>query len=414
MQNEARAITKVCTKEHTHPNIVTVLNHGGIPNTPYYLFDMELCDLNLHDYIHRKAPPKPSESIPFFHKDAPALLKAKQIWNVMKQIACGVQFIHSQGVVHRDLKPANGIFPKMTAKCIVLYSRRSLTWKLADFGISMDGTTNTAVTTKYSRGSTCYRAPELVTDTKTAYTNKVDIWSMGCILFELAVGQKAFSDDIAVYRYGGSGEEFIVVLDETFDEISKSRITDTVVSSLQIKPSLRPSASDLLAEFIHDAQPTHVRQQYVQIHNGGGLSANVLELGGAESIPMNPLAKSGHFSRLDAVPDAKEDADAREKDREAASRQDAHNGRIHGPVAKLVDNINARDKNGMTELHFAAKRGDFNMIKALKKAGGDVSTTNNDGWTPMHYAVHYGHADAVKILREQQGPGLWGRLTGKK
>src|ERR1700737_5211144 len=105
MQNEARAITKVCTKEHAHPNIVAVLDHGEIPNTLYYLFDMELCDLNLDDYIHRKTPPNPSESIPFFHKDATAPLKAQQIWNIMKQIACGVQFVHSNGVAHRALNP---------------------------------------------------------------------------------------------------------------------------------------------------------------------------------------------------------------------------------------------------------------------------------------------------------------------
>jgi serine/threonine protein kinase len=107
VQNEVRAITTICSRDRPHPNIVAVLNHGELPKAPCYFFDMELCDLNLHDYIYRETPPNPSESLPFFVKDAPASSKALQIWNVMKQIASGVKYVHSHGTVHRDLKPAN-------------------------------------------------------------------------------------------------------------------------------------------------------------------------------------------------------------------------------------------------------------------------------------------------------------------
>jgi serine/threonine protein kinase len=109
VQNEVHAITTICSKERPHPNIVAVLNHGEIPKAPCYFFDMELCDLSLYDYIYRKTPPNPSESLPFFVKDAAASLKAQQIWIIMKQIACGVKYVHSHGAVHRDLKPANSI-----------------------------------------------------------------------------------------------------------------------------------------------------------------------------------------------------------------------------------------------------------------------------------------------------------------
>jgi serine/threonine protein kinase len=69
---------------------------------------MELCDLNLELYIYRTTPPAPSESVPFFIKDAPPAIKAEQIWTIMKQIVCGVEYIHLHNEVHRDLKPANG------------------------------------------------------------------------------------------------------------------------------------------------------------------------------------------------------------------------------------------------------------------------------------------------------------------
>jgi len=103
-----QAIRKL-SAEGSHVNIVAVWKLGRLLNSPYYFIDMELCDLNLHDYIHRSAPPNPSESIPYFIKNAPPPLKAQQIWNIMKHIAGGVQYLHSLDMVHRDLKPANGI-----------------------------------------------------------------------------------------------------------------------------------------------------------------------------------------------------------------------------------------------------------------------------------------------------------------
>jgi serine/threonine protein kinase len=81
---------------------MAVFNRGQLPNAPHYFIDMELCDINLHDYIYRETPFDPSESVPVFMKNAPPQLKAQQIWNVMSQIASGVTYIHSHGEVHRD------------------------------------------------------------------------------------------------------------------------------------------------------------------------------------------------------------------------------------------------------------------------------------------------------------------------
>lgn len=101
-----RAINKICEKEH--PNIVAVFKFGELCDTSHYFIDMELCDLNLAEYIHRQTPPNPLESIPSFIKDGPPPFRAQQIWNIMKQIANGVMYIHGLKQVHRDLKPANG------------------------------------------------------------------------------------------------------------------------------------------------------------------------------------------------------------------------------------------------------------------------------------------------------------------
>jgi serine/threonine protein kinase len=104
---EEEAIQKVCKKPHQ--NIIAVLHLGELASSQHYFIDMELCDLNLHQFIDRTNPPNPSESIPYFIKDATPPLRARQIWNVMKQIASGTKYLHGLRIVHRDLKPANSM-----------------------------------------------------------------------------------------------------------------------------------------------------------------------------------------------------------------------------------------------------------------------------------------------------------------
>ena len=104
VDNEVQVL-KELSKE-SHPNIVAVLRIGQLRNSQDLFIDMELCDLNLWDYIHGT---KARHSVPtFFVKDQPPPMLAKQIWNVMLQITTGVEYLHRSHVVHRDLKPANG------------------------------------------------------------------------------------------------------------------------------------------------------------------------------------------------------------------------------------------------------------------------------------------------------------------
>jgi len=83
----------------------------------------------------------------------------------------------------------------------VLYSRKDSAWKLADFGITSDGTARRGRTTTGRRGTPGYRAPELMSDANSVYNNKVDIWAVGCIFYEFPVGTRAFSTDWAVIQH---------------------------------------------------------------------------------------------------------------------------------------------------------------------------------------------------------------------
>ena len=108
IDNEVKAITKLCA-EGVHENIVAVLQHGWLKRSPYYFIDMELCDLNLENFIYAK-------SLDGFESEFESEGKTQQevrlanLWPITTDIVRGLRFIHVNGHVHRDMKPRNGIF----------------------------------------------------------------------------------------------------------------------------------------------------------------------------------------------------------------------------------------------------------------------------------------------------------------
>lgn len=76
-----------------------------------YFIDMELCDLNLDTYIHRRWTTLIESKMPYFTIELPPSMKLAQIRGVVKDIASGLAYVHEHGEVHRDLKPANGNSP---------------------------------------------------------------------------------------------------------------------------------------------------------------------------------------------------------------------------------------------------------------------------------------------------------------
>lgn len=93
---------------------------------------------------------------------------------ILYNLLCGIHFLHSANIVHRDLKPANFL---IDGECNV---------NVCDFGLAR--TLETQDQKKRSKtnhvASRWYRAPELIMGDKD-YRDKVDTWSLGCIMSEL-------------------------------------------------------------------------------------------------------------------------------------------------------------------------------------------------------------------------------------
>ena len=107
--NEIRVITKLWSNGG-HENIIQILRHGWLNKDQKYYLDMELCAMNLDGFI--RGPYIAALGNRYFDPkgiggDGPECLN---LWNIMRDIAGGLQYIHGLREVHRDLKPQNGTF----------------------------------------------------------------------------------------------------------------------------------------------------------------------------------------------------------------------------------------------------------------------------------------------------------------
>jgi len=240
IDNEALVISSIQEKGGDR-HIIAILRHGWLTDPKRYFIDMELANFTLFDYL-RYHDPSQSESAALnivassspvlVIKDPPLTGKWENMWMIGVHISRGLEFLHSHKHVHRDLKPKN-----------VLYCSRDNVWKLADFGISSDATSNAAHPTPYFRGTSSYRAPELLRDPPT-FTNKVDIWALGCILHELATSQVAFGQDWAVVQY--DKDKRITVLRDPISSPSvllRHHVPENIRELLNRDHNQRPKAS---------------------------------------------------------------------------------------------------------------------------------------------------------------------------
>ncbi|WP_132992655.1 Stk1 family PASTA domain-containing Ser/Thr kinase [Gordonia zhaorongruii] len=153
----------------THPSIVQVFDTGEAETDegPLPFIVMEYVDGDtLRDLLR-----------------ASGVIAPKQAMTWMADVAAAMDFSHRASIVHRDMKPANVMIDRAGAV------------KVMDFGIAraMDDTSATMTQTSAVMGTAQYLSPEQARGIKV--DPRSDIYSMGCVLFELVTGEPPFTGD---------------------------------------------------------------------------------------------------------------------------------------------------------------------------------------------------------------------------
>eukprot|EP01056_Protomagalhaensia_sp_Gyna25_P000591 Protomagalhaensia_sp_Gyna_25__590@NODE_1279_length_1986_cov_19_294813_g1020_i0_p1_GENE_NODE_1279_length_1986_cov_19_294813_g1020_i0NODE_1279_length_1986_cov_19_294813_g1020_i0_p1_ORF_typecomplete_len634_score141_73Pkinase/PF00069_25/4_3e66Pkinase_Tyr/PF07714_17/2e43EFhand_7/PF13499_6/8_5e06EFhand_7/PF13499_6/1_3e10EFhand_7/PF13499_6/8_5e08EFhand_8/PF13833_6/0_081EFhand_8/PF13833_6/12EFhand_8/PF13833_6/0_48EFhand_8/PF13833_6/0_001EFhand_8/PF13833_6/0_00012EFhand_1/PF00036_32/3_9EFhand_1/PF00036_3 len=162
-------------KSVDHPNVIKIYEIFEDPNSVYILQELchggELLSTILIDEGRAKIHDE------FF------------VRKIMKELFDGLAHIHSKRIMHKDLKPENILFANKNPDSPI---------KIIDFGLGEIFRGHSEVT-DVLRGSAIYMAPEAFQDGQLCL--KSDIWSAGCIMFNLLTGKFPFdAEDLPLFK----------------------------------------------------------------------------------------------------------------------------------------------------------------------------------------------------------------------
>ena len=146
-----------------HPNVVKLFGHFEDNNYCYFLMEY-IPGGNIYSLVQRQRP-----------------VTLQGIASIMKDVIYAIYYLHHMNpkIVHRDIKPENVLLDQQNRA------------KLTDFGWSNYMVGPMKRTTVC--GTPVYLAPEIINN--TGHDERVDIWCIGVLLFELIVGRPPFSGE---------------------------------------------------------------------------------------------------------------------------------------------------------------------------------------------------------------------------
>jgi len=144
----------------THPNIVTIFDVGEEEGLSYMAME----------YVEGESLSK--------YTSEDHLLPVEEVLTIITKVAEALDFAHQRDIVHRDIKPAN------------LMRTAEGQMKVMDFGIAKHPS-STLTQTGSILGTPSYMSPEQI-DGRQRVDGRSDLFSLGCVLYELLSGIKAF------------------------------------------------------------------------------------------------------------------------------------------------------------------------------------------------------------------------------
>ncbi len=169
-EREARTISQL-----NHQHICTLFDIGREGDTDYLV--MELV-----------------EGETLAHRLARGPLPVAEVLTLGTQIAAALDRAHRAGVVHRDLKPGNVMVTTAGAKLMDFGLARAASVTAAPSALSESPTMSRPLTREGTIvGTFQYMAPEQL-EGKEADA-RADIWALGCVLYEMATGKRAFEGE---------------------------------------------------------------------------------------------------------------------------------------------------------------------------------------------------------------------------
>lgn len=152
-----------------HPNIITVLDHGKVPEGGFYYAMEFISGLTLTQWVEQHGPVPPGRTV-----------------RLLRQICAALGAMHRRHLLHRDIKPDNVI-------AYAAHGDFDLV-KLLDFGLIKD--LENAASRDLTRdvrilGTPAFMAPERLLDPRTI-DPRTDLYGVGCIGYFLLTGRKPF------------------------------------------------------------------------------------------------------------------------------------------------------------------------------------------------------------------------------
>ena len=213
----------------SHPNVLPIDDYGEFEGQMYYVMPF-ITGETIHKRLERERQ-----------------LNVQDAVKIAFQVASALDYAHRQGIVHRDIKPEN----------ILLQDGEAL---VADFGIARaitEGGGAKLTSTGVTLGTPTYMSPEQAM-ADPGIDGRSDIYSLGCVLYEMLAGQPPFSGPTAqaiIARHQLDEAPSLSIVRGTIPE----EVEDVVMQALAKLPADRYASAGEMAEELRNILTAGVR-----------------------------------------------------------------------------------------------------------------------------------------------------------